>query len=99
MSSYPASDYNINTNIYMVDDIDGLLAEVINLINEIYDEVYEDMKTIDDMQSKFLDVKCDEITEVRDALDDIVEMVEINKQNNTKIYQELSSLDLKSKGM
>lgn len=98
-SSYPANDYNINTDIYMVDDIDDLLLDVMNLIEEINDEVYEDMQTIDDMQSKFLDVKCDEISEVRSALDSISDMVKLNKENNTKIYQELSSLDAKSRGL
>lgn len=83
----------ISVEEYVVDDIDSELKQIITLILEIYEEIYEDVKVIDDMQSKFLDVICDEVTKVRDALDDLVEMVESLKISNIDIYNQIMALD------
>lgn len=90
---YGAGSTVITVEKYVVDDIDAELRHIIRLILEIYEEIYEDVKVIDDMQSKFLDVICDEVTKVRDALDDLTEMVESLKISNIDIYNQIMALD------
>lgn len=95
---YGAGATVIEVEKYIVDDIDSELKEIVEIILEVYEEVYEDIKKIDDMQSKYLDVVCEEVTNVREALDELSEMVETLKENNFVLYNQVMELDKEIRG-
>ncbi len=87
------SEYYIDVDELFTEDISEYYARVIKLMTEVHEEIYEDMKVIDDMQSKYLDVVCDEITYVRDALEELSDLAQKHKNNAEQIYQRFAELD------
>lgn len=96
--SYGGTTTVIEVEEYVVDDIDVELKEIETIIIEVYEEIYEDVEKIDNMQSKFLDVACDEVTKVREALDELSEMVGTLKANNSVVYNQIMELDKEIRG-
>lgn len=97
-NSYPAAGTNtagqtISTDRFMVDNVDEELANIITMLEEIVSELYSDMDSIDSMQSKYLDVVSDEVTIIKNELEDLISAVVLAATNNSDIYEAFKDAD------
>lgn len=82
---------------YIVDNIDADINTLAEKIDYIISYMHEDMQTIDDMQSKYLDVVSDEIGIIKGELEDLLEATYMAAANNTEIYEVFLEGDRKQK--
>lgn len=93
-ASYGAGATKIQVDEYVVEDIDTELGVLGENITELISILYNDMKTIDDMDSKYLDVVSDECTIIKNELDDMLDGIEKAAANNQNIADSFINTDI-----
>lgn len=75
------------------EEIDRLFQGLLDNLEEIDNALYSNLESIEDMQSKYIESKFDDLTKIKENLDDIRNAVDDYKMANLDICGNMSDAD------